>query len=41
MSLTFAVLETAAFPAPMFPTGISEGQKMTIEHLILIDLLLC
>lgn len=28
----FAVPETALFPAPVSSAGISEGQKMTIEH---------
>lgn len=28
----FAVPETASSPAPISSAGISEGQKMTIEH---------
>lgn len=33
-----ALSETAPFPAPVASTGISEGEKMTIEHQILTDL---
>lgn len=36
----FAVPGTALFPAPVSSADISEGEKMTIEPQILIDLLL-